>query len=403
MNLIYNIAISLYNRGIKLASLFNDKAFLLNEGRKHTHNFCKDFKRDRSKLIWLHAASLGEFEQGRPIMEALKAKKTNTKILLTFFSPSGYEVSKNYSSADYILYLPSDNPRKAKQFVSCFNPDIAIFVKYEFWYNFLNQLHKKNIPTYLISANFQANQVFFKPWGGLYRKMLHFFDKLFVQNTESVRLLKNIGITNVEKVGDTRFDRVKQISQETKRLSKIENFLKDSPCVVCGSSWPPDEDILFPYINNSQSKYKWIIAPHQIDEGHIKSIISKCKRKVSRYSQAKPNGDVLIIDCIGILSLIYRYGNIAYIGGGFGVGIHNTVEAAVYGIPVIFGPKYQRFKEAIDLIGIKGGFSIDNKESLHKLLDKFITDEDYLNTCGNNALKYVNSQLGSSDTILKYL
>jgi len=403
MNLIYNIAISLYNRGIKLASLFNNKAFLLNEGRKHTHNFCKDFKRDKQKLIWLHAASLGEFEQGRPIMEALKAKEPNTKILLTFFSPSGYEVSKNYSSADYILYLPSDSPRKAKQFVSCFNPDIAIFVKYEFWYNFLNQLHKKNIPTYLISANFQANQVFFKPWGGLYRKMLHFFNKLFVQNAESVRLLKKIGITNVEKVGDTRFDRVKQISKEAKRLTKIEDFLKDSPSVVCGSSWPPDEDILFSYINNSQSKYKWIIAPHQIDEGHIKSIISKCKRKVSRYSQENCNGDVLIIDCIGILSSIYRYGNIAYIGGGFGVGIHNTVEAAVYGMPVIFGPKYQRFKEAIDLIEIKGGFSIDNEESLHQLLDKFITNEDYLNTCGKNALKYVDSQLGSSDAILKHI
>ena len=401
MSLIYNTGINVYNIGIKIASLFNNKASLLNQGRKATHKFCKNYERDSGKLVWVHAASLGEFEQGRPIIEAIKEREPETKILLTFYSPSGYEVSKNYRSADYILYLPSDNPRKAKQFVSKFKPNLAIFVKYEFWYNFLNQLHKNNIPIYLISANFQANQIFFSSWGKLHRKMLHFFDKLFVQNSESVQLLNNIGITNVEKVGDTRFDRVKQISREAKRLPKIENFLKDSPCVVCGSSWPPDEDILFSYINNSQSKYKWIIAPHEIDEAHIKSIIAKCKRKVTRYSQDNCDGDVLIIDCIGILSSIYRYGNIAYIGGGFGVGIHNTIEAAVYGIPVIFGPNYQRFKEAIELIEIKGGFSINNEKSLHKLLDKFIIDKNYLKTSGSNALNYVNSQLGSSDAILK--
>lgn len=407
MSIIYNTGIRSYNLAIRLAAPFNEKASLWVKGRKKIREKISRIRHENERLVWFHAASLGEFEQGRPVMEALKLAEPGTKILLTFFSPSGYEIRKNYPGADYILYLPSDTPENARYFVDQLKPDAAIFIKYEFWYNYLHELHRRHIPTYLISAIFRPEQPFFKNWGGLHRKMLGFFDRLYVQDEESVQLLNSIGINhNTQRVGDTRFDRVKQIAQAAKEIEKVKQFCDGRPAVVCGSTWPPDEDILMEYINKDTSGYKWIITPHEIGETHIRGIMEKCKKKAVRYTNEQANYadyDVLITDCIGLLSSIYRYGDIAYIGGGFGVGIHNTLEAAVYGIPVIFGPKYRKFNEAVNLIQEGGGFAIGNGHQLKELLDSLIHNPAIMKTAGGKALAYVDSQLGATEIIVRQL
>ena len=406
MAFLYNIGIRAYGLGIKLAAPFNEKASLLSKGRRQTRKQIREFKRGNERLVWFHAASLGEFEQGRPVMERLREKEPNTKILLTFFSPSGYEIRKNYTGADYIYYLPGDTPGNAARFVRTFRPDAVVFVKYEFWYNYLNELHRNRIPVYLISAIFRPEQPFFKSWGGLHRKMLSFFDRLFVQDGQSIELLKNIGITRTHLTGDTRFDRVKQIADAAKEIETVRLFCNGHPAMVCGSTWPPDEDILMDYINNYSGNYKWILAPHEIGENHIKTIMDKCHKKIARYTQMPADiaeCKVLIIDCIGLLSSVYRYGNISYIGGGFGVGIHNTLEAAVYGIPVIFGPKYHKFNEAVTLIKEGGGFSINNGSELKGLLDSLINNPTIAQTAGEKALEYVKSQLGATTIIVNEL
>ena len=406
MSIFYNTGIRGYQLAIRLAAPFNEKAALWVKGRKNIREKIARIQRKGERLVWFHAASLGEFEQGRPVMEALKAAEPSTKILLTFFSPSGYEIRKNYAGADYILYLPSDIPGNARFFVEQLKPDAAIFIKYEFWYNYLHELHKKHIPVYLISAIFRPGQPFFKSWGTLHRRMLGFFDRLFVQDEESVRLLNSIGIQNAQRTGDTRFDRVKQIAGAAKEIEKIERFCDGHPVVVCGSTWPPDEDLLLDFINNDTSSYKWVITPHEIGESHIKAILEKCKKKAIRYTDENTSPadcDVLIVDCIGLLSSIYRYGKISYIGGGFGVGIHNTLEAAVYGIPVIFGPKYQKFNEAVNLIREGGAFSIGNGEQLREVLNSLIQTPAIAEAAGQKALAYVNSQLGATEIIVKEL
>lgn len=406
MAFLYNIGIRAYGLGIKLAAPFNEKASLLSKGRRQTRKQIREFKRGNERLVWFHAASLGEFEQGRPVMERLREKEPNTKILLTFFSPSGYEIRKNYTGADYIYYLPGDTPGNAARFVRTFRPDAAVFVKYEFWYNYLNELHRNRIPVYLISAIFRPEQPFFKSWGGLHRKMLSFFDRLFVQDGQSIELLKNIGITRTHLTGDTRFDRVKQIADTAKEIETVRLFCNGHPAMVCGSTWSPDEDILMDYINNYSGNYKWILAPHEIGENHIKTIMDKCHKKIARYTQTPADiaeCKVLIIDCIGLLSSVYRYGNISYIGGGFGVGIHNTLEAAVYGIPVIFGPKYHKFNEAVTLIKEGGGISINNSSELKGLLDSLINNPTIAQTAGEKALEYVKSQLGATTIIVNEL
>lgn len=406
MAFLYNIGIRAYGLGIKLAAPFNEKASLLSKGRRQTRKQIREFKRGNERLVWFHAASLGEFEQGRPVMERLREKEPNTKILLTFFSPSGYEIRKNYTGADYIYYLPGDTPGNAARFVRTFRPDAAVFVKYEFWYNYLNELHRNRIPVYLISAIFRPEQPFFKSWGGLHRKMLSFFDRLFVQDGQSIELLKNIGITRTHLTGDTRFDRVKQIADAAKEIETVRLFCNGHPAMVCGSTWSPDEDILMDYINNYSGNYKWILAPHEIGENHIRNIMDKCHKKIARYTQMPADiaeCEVLIIDCIGLLSSVYRYGNISYIGGGFGVGIHNTLEAAVYGIPVIFGPKYHKFNEAVTLIKEGGGFSINNGSELKGLLDSLINNPTIAQTAGEKALEYVKSQLGATTIIVNEL
>lgn len=406
MSLLYNIGIHAYSLAIKLAAPFNEKAALLSKGRKEVKSKLQTIHRGSERLVWFHAASLGEFEQGRPVMEKLRQMEPDTKIGLTFFSPSGYEIRKNYAGADYILYLPADTKRNAVRFIEQLRPDAAVFIKYEFWYNYLNELHKRNIPTYLISAIFRTEQPFFKSWGTLHRKMLGFFKCLYVQDEQSVKLLETIGIRNTRLTGDTRFDRVKQIADAAKDIEKVRLFCNDQPAVVCGSTWPPDETILLDYINQYSGPYKWILVPHEIGEGHIKTILDKCKKKVIRYTQANANledYEVLIVDCIGLLSSIYRYGKISYIGGGFGVGIHNTLEAAIYGIPVIFGPKYQKFNEAVSLIHEGGGFSINNGAELKELLDSLINHPVIAETAGKKALAYVTNQLGATDIISEKL
>lgn len=406
MSIFYNAGIRGYQLAVRLAAPFNEKAALWVKGRKNIRKQIAQIQRKGERLVWFHAASLGEFEQGRPVMEALKAAEPSTRILLTFFSPSGYEIRKNYAGADYILYLPSDTPGNARFFVEQLKPDAAVFIKYEFWYNYLHELYKNHIPVYLISAIFRPGQPFFKSWGTLYRRMLGFFNRLFVQDEESVQLLDSIGIRNAQRTGDTRFDRVKQIAEAAQEIEKVKLFCNGLPAVVCGSTWPPDEDILLDYINNDNSAYKWIITPHEIGESHIKAILEKCKKKVVRYTDENASladYEVLIVDYIGLLSSIYRYGQISYIGGGFGVGIHNTLEAAVYGIPVIFGPKYQKFKEAVSLIREGGAFSISNGEQLREVLNSLIQTPAIAETAGQKALHYVDSQLGATEIIVKEL
>lgn len=406
MKMIYNIGIRSYDLAIHLAAPFNEKASLWVKGRKDIRKKINAIQQNGERLVWFHAASLGEFEQGRPVMEALKQAEPRTKILLTFFSPSGYEIRKNYNGADYILYLPTDTPGNARFLVKQLKPDAAVFIKYEFWYNYLHELYKHQIPVYLISAIFRMEQPFFKNWGGLHRQMLGFFTRLFVQDDESVRLLESIGVKNAQRTGDTRFDRVKQIADAAKEIEKVRLFCDGQPSVVCGSTWPPDEDILMEYINNDHSGYKWIIAPHEIGESHVKAILEKCKKKIVRYTNDNAvftDYDVLIVDCIGLLSAIYRYGQISYIGGGFGVGIHNTLEAAVYGIPVIFGPKYQKFNEAVSLINKGGAFTISSGSQLKEVLDTLLSKPVIAKTAGEKALEYVESQLGATQIILKEL
>ncbi|WP_321425543.1 glycosyltransferase N-terminal domain-containing protein [uncultured Bacteroides sp.] len=404
--MLYNLGIYLYSLIIHLAAPFSRKPRKMMKGHWIVYELLRQQKENGAKYIWFHAASLGEFEQGRPLIEKIKERYPEYKILLTFFSPSGYEVRRNYQEADIVCYLPLDKPRNVKKFLDIMQPCMAFFIKYEFWKNYLNELHKRNIPVYSVSSIFRKEQIFFKWYGGAYRKVLSNFDQLFVQNETSKRFLSKIGIEKVTVVGDTRFDRVLEIRQEAKNLPLVEAFKGNSLTIVAGSSWAPDEDLFIEYFNN-HPEMKLIIAPHVIDENHLVEIISKLKRPYVRYSKATEQNvkkaDCLIIDGYGLLSSIYRYGEIAYIGGGFGVGIHNVLEAAVYGIPVIFGPKYQKFMEARQLIEGKGAFSIKDSEELSQLLDKMISDKEFLKESGSNAGNYVTKNLGASELILSQI
>lgn len=372
----------IYQSFIWLASKFNNnKATLFLSGRENVFALLEQKRLPGEHYVWFHAASLGEFEQGRPIMESLKNSHPEYKILLTFFSPSGYEVRKDYQGADIICYLPMDMSWNVKRFLDIVQPDCAIFIKYEFWMNYLLELKKRQIKTYIVSAIFRESQLFFRSYGGFYRRLLKSFTHLFVQNDESVRLLHSIGFDNVTKVGDTRFDRVADIAAKSKDLPIVQAFKSDAKVLIAGSSWPNDENILLPYFNQN-FPLKLIIAPHEIDEEHLQSIISQLKRPYIRYSQATienvKEADCLIIDCFGLLSSIYRYGEIAYIGGGFGVGIHNILEAAVYGIPVIFGPNFRKFQEAVDLQQKGGAFVIENYESFSQIMSEFLEENSSL-------------------------
>ena len=407
MRFIYTLALHLYSLSVELYSFFNRKARMTRIGQWYTNGILRKKIDRNAQYIWFHAASLGEFEQGRPMIEAIRKQYTRYKVLLTFFSPSGYEVRKNYDGADVICYLPFDTPYKVRKFIHLANPSIAVFIKYEFWLNYLTELKKRNIKTYLISAVFRPNQLFFKWYGRWYRKALLCYEHLFVQDEASKKLLALYGIKNVEVCGDTRFDRVLEIQQSARLLPEIETFAKgDKPVLVVGSSWPEDEELIIPYFN-SHPEVKLIIAPHEIHREHLLYIQSLLNRPAVRMSEAAEDElrthDCLIIDSIGFLSSIYRYGWVAYIGGGFGKGIHNTLEAAVYGIPVIFGPNYQKFKEARGLISSGGGFSVNYETVFISRMDDFTANPSTRDTAGIAARDFVYLNAGATNKILSFL
>ena len=410
---MYSLAIHFYAFIIALISPFHKKARIMRLGQWKTNSILREKIDRNAKYIWFHASSLGEFEQGRPMMEKIKAEHPEYKILLTFFSPSGYEVRKNYNGADVICYLHFDTPYRVKKFLNLANPSIAIFIKYEFWGNYLQELKHRNIPVYIISSIFRRDQLFFQWFGYPYRKMLYCFTHLFVQDDRSAALLKEFGITNVTVTGDTRFDRVLDVRNQARELSPVEHFVCEGGkekrlTLVAGSSWPQDEEILIPYFNE-HPEMKLIIAPHEIHREHLMYIESLLKRPSVRLSdvfhdQSLAEGkDCLIVDSFGLLSSIYRYGTIAYIGGGFGAGIHNTLEAAVYGIPVLFGPKYHKFKEAKDLIKVGGGFSVSDKQSFCEKMDELLTYHEVLEAAGESAGQFVNGNAGATDKILRII
>lgn len=415
--MIYNIVIYFVLWGIAIASLFNEKVRKMWRGEREAFKILKQKVDPNAKYIWFHAASLGEFEQGRPLMERIRKEYPQYKILLTFYSPSGYEVRKNYEGADIICYMPVDTRLNAIRFLRLVRPVMAFFIKYEFWSNFLHILKHRNIPTYSVSSIFREDQVFFKWYGRSYAGVLKCFTRFFVQNEESKRLLDGIGITAVDVVGDTRFDRVLQIKEAAKQLPICEAFRTgvassqsadvphhDFKVFVAGSSWPPDENIFIPFFNEHKD-WRLLIAPHVIAEEHLKLILSLIKgKKVVRYTQSTPEeaaeADVLIIDCFGLLSSMYNYGDVAYIGGGFGVGIHNTLEAAVWNMPVIFGPNNKKFQEAQGLLKSGGGFEINTYEDFSGLMGPLMNDETFLKQAGDKAGAFVAHLAGATDKVL---
>ena len=415
--MIYNIVIYFVLWGIAIASLFNEKVRKMWRGEREAFKILKQKVDPTAKYIWFHAASLGEFEQGRPLMERIRKEYPQYKILLTFYSPSGYEVRKNYEGADIICYMPVDTRLNAIRFLRLVRPVMAFFIKYEFWSNFLHILKHRNIPTYSVSSIFREDQVFFKWYGRSYAGVLKCFTRFFVQNEESKRLLESIGITDVDVVGDTRFDRVLQIKEAAKQLPICEAFRTgvassqsadvphhDFKVFVAGSSWPPDENIFIPFFNEHKD-WRLLIAPHVIAEEHLKLILSLIKgKKVVRYTQTTPEeaaeADVLIIDCFGLLSSMYNYGDVAYIGGGFGVGIHNTLEAAVWNMPVIFGPNNKKFQEAQGLLKSGGGFEINTYEDFSGLMSSLMNDETFLKQAGDKAGAFVASLSGATGKVL---
>ncbi len=446
---MYNIAIYIYLIGVAIGSLFNKKIKKMWRGEREAVDLLKEKVDPTAKYVWFHAASLGEFEQGRPLIEQLKATHPEYKILLTFFSPSGYEVRKNYEGADIVCYLPLDTIRNARRFLRAVHPVMAFFIKYEFWYNYLHILRHRGVPVYSVSSIFRPGQVFFKWYGRNYAKVLHCITHFFVQNEVSLQLLKGIGIDEATVVGDTRFDRVLQIKEQAKKLPIVEAFkgingkgeacndelsedackrvlskdackgnlsedackgdLSENGCKGCkvfvaGSSWQPDEDIFIRFFNGHPD-WKLIIAPHVIGEDHLAYILDKLQMKAVRYTQATEQSAAearcLIIDCFGLLSTIYRYGEIAYVGGGFGVGIHNVPEAAVWGVPVLFGPNNKRFQEAQDLLACKGSFEVTDYDSFNTIISRLISDDKFRHQCGEASANYVKSRSGATDIIMK--
>ena len=420
---MYNFVIFLYSCGVAIASLFNEKVRKMWRGEREAFRTLKEKVDPQAQYVWFHAASLGEFEQGRPLMERLRRDHPEYKILLTFFSPSGYEVRKNYEGADIVCYLPLDTVGNARRFLRAVRPVMAFFIKYEFWYNYLHILKHRGVPVYSVSSIFRPNQVFFRWYGRQYGRVLKCFTRFFVQNEQSRELLGSLGIQNVDVVGETRFDRVLQIKEAAKDLPIIEQFISDNTShstlhtpqiFVAGSSWPPDEEIFLRYFNGRHPEWKLIIAPHVIDESHLQQINLHLKnRKVVRYTSVigefpsnisdLRNADVLVVDCFGLLSSIYRYATVCYVGGGFGVGIHNVVEAAVWGKPVFFGPNNQRFMEAQELKECGGGIEITSYDDFANSMNQLATDVQAVKTRGEAAAECVSRRSGATERIFSYL
>lgn len=411
MHFIYNIAVSFYYLFIYIASLFNDKAGKWIKGRRDVWQLAEDFtKKNKHQfpVIWFHCASLGEFEQARPVIEKYKQLNPSALMVLTFFSPSGYEVRRNYPVADLVCYLPTDTPANVKKFIQLIQPAKVVFVKYEFWYNYIIQLAENKIPLIFISVILRRDQYFFRWYGAWFREQLKNISYFFVQDTETLDLLKSVGIDKVKVAGDTRFDRVIEISKQAKIIKEVEEFSENKPLIVAGSTWSKDDDLLAEVFLRINPNCKFIIAPHNIDEQNIQSTLLAFKEfNPMRFSQFNSSDIIksrlLVIDNMGMLSSIYRYAKIVYVGGGFGVAVHNTLEPAVYGVPVLFGPNYHKFNEAKELIKCKGGYSISTNEELKELLDTLITDEYLYTATAKAAGNYVYSNKGATDVIMKNL
>ncbi len=406
MRFLYNGVIYFFKLIFIVAAIFNDKARKWVKGRRNVFEDLKTSILAEDKYIWIHCASLGEFEQGKPILEGLKSKHQSHKILLTFFSPSGYEIRKNYEYADLVCYLPIDTIANARKFVNIVKPQFVIFVKYEFWFNYLAELKKHQIPVIFISSIFRANQYFFKAYGAWFKKQLQSINHFFVQNNESESLLQRIGIIQVTRSGDTRFDNVYKLAQNTRKFEIIEKFKGETKLVIAGSTWPPDEGLLLPILDQFP-EYKFIIASHEVHSARVTQIQKKIGSKSVLLSLANPKNvseyRVLIIDRIGILAQLYQYADIAYIGGGFGSGLHNIQEPITFGIPVIFGPKYHNFQEAVDLVKMEGVFSIKNQNELENVLSSLKKNTDvYQNACQTNK-NYIEQNVGASSVILEYI
>lgn len=402
---MYNLIIYIYQLGVIIASLFNEKVRKMWQGEQETIRILKEKMDPQAKYVWFHAASLGEFEQGRPLMEQLRRDHPEYKILLTFFSPSGYEVRKNYEGADIICYLPLDTITNARRFLRTVRPVMAFFIKYEFWYNYLHILRHRGIPVYSVSSIFRPGQIFFRWYGRQYAHVLKCFTRFYVQNEVSRELLGKLGITDVRVVGDTRFDRVLQIKEAAKQLPIVDSFCQDANVFVAGSSWQPDEEIFIPFFNEHK-EWKLIIAPHVIGEDHLQQIEKLLAgRKVVRYSQAAnaslQDAEVLMIDCFGLLSSIYRYADVTYVGGGFGVGIHNTLEAAVWDVPVFFGPNNERFQEAQGLKQSGAGLEIANADDFRRLMSGFVDNPTLAKELGEKAGAFVKQMTGATQKILE--
>ncbi len=407
MRFLYDLGILIYGLLLRVFALFNAKAKLLLNGRKDLLQRIEQTVEKDQEYIWFHFASLGEFEQGRAVMEQIKIRYPNEKIIVTFFSPSGYEIRKNTALADYVFYLPADTPRNSRRFLDLINPKFAVFTKYEYWYHYFKELNKRKIRLLMISAIFREDQVFFKQYGGFFRSILKNVSFFFTQNNESVHMLKWIGITNAGLAGDTRFDRVVELPKQHKDIPEVQRFVGKDSILVAGSTWQPDEILLKDLLEKNKD-LKAIIAPHEIHQEHIDQILKLFPHallfsKFNTYTdQQIAASRQLIIDNIGMLSSLYYYGRIAYIGGGFGVGIHNTLEAATYGMPVIFGPKYEKFQEAIDLLEIGAGFSIANEKELNEVYQALSNSEKLLKA-SLAAKNYVQQRSGATQIIMKYL
>ena len=407
MYFLYNIAIQIAGFFLSIIAFFHPKLRLFVEGRKSTISYLQKSLAKDDKVIWIHTASLGEFEQGLPLIQRLKKDYPAHKLLITFFSPSGYTVKKNTEDADLVCYLPMDTRKKVSEFIALVNPKIALFVKYEIWPNYFRLLSKKQVPLMLISAKFRKEQIYFKWYGGFMRRSLKMVSHFFVQDKASKELMASLGFTNCTQSGDTRFDRVSEIKERNNQLSFIADFKGDSTCFVGGSTWPEDESVFVDYINHSTGKVKYILAPHDIKPDHIEKLKGSFSRKTVLYSEKEgvqlADFDVLIVDSIGLLTKIYSYADIAYVGGGFATGLHNTLEPAVFGIPVLIGPKFKGFKEAEDLVQFKGVLVVENKKEFSTLLDQLLTDDEFRTGTGRINAQYIAENTGASIQIMSHI
>ena len=400
----YDLIMSLYAGLIRLVGWKYEKARLWSEGRRNLAQRMRNEIDPSARIVWVHVASLGEFEQGRPIIEEIRRQHPEYKILLTFFSPSGYEIRKNYAGADYIFYLPIDTRRNVRQFLDIAHPEIVIFVKYEFWLNMLSELRRRQIRTFIVSSIFRRNSVFFRPYGGAWRTALETFEVLFVQNEESKELLADLGFDNVAVTGDTRFDRVAEIARSARKVELIERFKGDRPVFIAGSSWGPDEELLIPLMNDNPN-LKFIIAPHEMEESRIARLLQETRGGAVRYTQCNETTDfshtqLLVLDTVGMLASVYGTATWGYIGGGFGVGIHNTLEAATFGLPIAFGPNYKKFKEACDLISLGAARSIQNYEELAAWFAPLRDDAARLAEASRTARDYTQRHQGATRQII---